>query len=184
MKQMNTEQYKKRIGKFLSLVLRHDPGRIGIELDENGWANVKELIEKCKKHRYHFSMEDLIEIVETNDKQRYSFNEKCSKIRANQGHSIDIDLALTPVEPPEYLYHGTATRFLSSIMEEGIIRGRRQHVHLSKDRETAIKVGSRHGKPTILTIMSGKMYRDVVLFYQSDNEVWLTDYVDVRYISQ
>ena len=178
-----TEQDKKRIGKFLSLVLRHDPAKIGLELDDQGWANVKELIEKCKKHRYHFSMEDLIEIVETNDKQRYSFNEKRNKIRANQGHSIDIDLALTPVEPPEFLYHGTATRFLSSIMEQGIVKGSRQHVHLSKDKETAVKVGSRHGKPVVLTIMSGRMYEEGILFYQSDNGVWLTDYVDVKYIS-
>lgn len=179
-----TEQDKKRIGKFLSLVLRHDPAKIGIELDENGWVNVNELIEKCKKHRYHFSVADLIEIVETNDKKRYSFNEKRNKIRANQGHSIDIDLALSPVEPPEFLYHGTATRFLSSIMEEGIVKGSRQHVHLSKDKETATKVGSRHGKPVILTIMSGKMYQDGILFYQSDNGVWLTDYVNVKYISE
>jgi len=178
-----TEQDKKRIGKFLSLVLRHDPDKIGVELDEQGWANVKELIEKCKKHRYHFSMEDLIEIVETNDKQRYSFNEKQNKIRANQGHSIDIDLALASTEPPEYLYHGTATRFLSSIMGQGIVRGSRQHVHLSKDKETATKVGSRHGKPAILTIRAGQMFRDGVEFYQSDNGVWLTDYVDVKYLS-
>lgn len=179
-----TEQDKKRIGKFLSLILRHEPQKIGIELDEQGWANVKELIEKCNKHHYHFSMEDLIEIVETNDKQRYSFNEKRNKIRANQGHSIDIDLALRPVEPPEYLYHGTATRFVSSIMEQGILKGSRQYVHLSKDKETATKVGSRHGKPSILTIMSGNMYKDGILFYQSNNGVWLTDYVDVKYISK
>ena len=178
-----TEQDKKRIGKFLSLILRHDPGTIGIELDENGWADVNELIEKCKKHRYHFSMEDLIEIVETNDKQRYSFNEKRSKIRANQGHSIDIDLDLSPVEPPEYLYHGTATRFMSSIMEKGILKGSRQHVHLSKDKQTATNVGLRHGKPVILTIMSGKMHRDGIPFYLSDNGVWLTDYIDTKYIS-
>ena len=163
-----TEQDKKRIGKFLSLILRHDPDKIGLELDEQGWANVK----------------DLIEIVETNDKQRYSFNEKRNKIRANQGHSIDIDLALSPVEPPEFLYHGTATRFLSSIMEQGIIKGSRQHVHLSKDKETATKVGSRHGKVIVLTIMTGKMHQDGILFYQSDNGVWLTDYVDVKYISK
>lgn len=179
-----TEQDKKRIGKFLSLILRHDPAKINIELDEQGWANVQELINKCKKHRYHFSMEDLIEIVETNDKQRYSFNEKRNKIRANQGHSIDIDLALSPVEPPLYLYHGTATRFIPSIMKEGIVRGSRQHVHLSKDKDTATKVGSRHGKPQILTILSGQMHSDGILFYQSDNGVWLTDYIDVKYISQ
>ncbi len=179
-----TEENKKRIGKFLSYVLRHEPDKIGIELDENGWANVQELIEKCKKHRCHFSMNDLIEIVETNDKKRYSFNEKRNKIRANQGHSIDIDLGLSPVEPPEFLYHGTATRFLNSIMEEGIVKGSRQHVHLSKDKQTAEKVGSRHGKVAILTILSGKMHEDGILFYQSDNGVWLTDYIDVKYISQ
>ena len=179
-----TEQDKKRIGKFLSLVLRHDPDKIGLELDEQGWGNVRELIDKCKKHRYHFSMEDLIEIVETNDKQRYTFNEKRNKIRANQGHSIDIDLALSPSEPPKFLYHGTAIRFLPSIMQEGIVKGSRQHVHLSKDKETATKVGSRHGKPVTLSIMSGQMYKDGIQFYQSDNDVWLTDYVDVKYISQ
>lgn len=178
-----TEQDKKRIGKFLSLVLRHSPETIGIELDENGWANVQELIEKCKEHRYHFSMEDLIEIVEMNDKQRYSFNEKRNKIRANQGHSIDIDLALTPVEPPEFLYHGTATRFVESIMENGIVKQSRQHVHLSKDKETATKVGTRHGKPIVLTILAGQMSKDGILFYQSDNGVWLTDYVDNKYIT-
>jgi len=177
------ETDKKRIGKFLSLVLRHQPETIGIELDEQGWANVKELIEKCKKHRYHFSMEDLIEIVETNDKKRYSFNEKRNKIRANQGHSIDINLALQPVEPPEYLYHGTAKRFLSSIREKGILKGTRQHVHLSKELDTAVKVGARHGKPAILTILSGQMYREGIQFYCSDNGVWLTDYIDVKYIS-
>lgn len=177
------EQEKKRIGKFLSLVLRHEPQKIGIELDEQGWANTKELIEKCKKKRYHFSMDDLIEIVETNDKQRYSFNEKRNKIRANQGHSINIDLALQPISPPDFLYHGTATRSLDSIMELGIIKGSRQYVHLSKDKETATKVGSRHGKPIVLTIMAGQMAKDGILFYQAENGVWLTDYVYVKYIS-
>lgn len=177
-----TEQDKKRISKFLSLILRHEPDKIGLNLDVNGWANVKELIEKSKKHRYHFSMEELTEVIETNDKQRFSLNEKRTKIRANQGHSININLALSPSEPPEYLYHGTATRFFSSIMEEGIIKGSRQHVHLSKDKETATKVGSRHGKVIVLTIMTSQMYKDGILFYQSDNGVWLTDYVDVKYI--
>lgn len=179
-----TEEDKKRIGKFLSLVLRHEPQKIGLELDEQGWANVNELIEKCKKHRYHFTMDQLEEIVETNNKKRYSFDEKRNKIRANQGHSIEIDLGLSPIEPPEFLYHGTATRFLSSIMKEGIVKGSRQHVHLSSDKETAEKVGSRHGKVCILTILTGKMYQDGIPFYQSENGVWLTDFVDVKYISK
>jgi len=179
-----TEQHKKRIGKFLSLVLRHEPQKIGITLDENGWADVQELIEKCSKHRVSFTMNELEEIVATNDKKRYSFNENKTMIRANQGHSIDIDLALNPVEPPEFLYHGTADRFYTSIMESGIKKASRQHVHLSKDKETAHKVGSRHGRPVILTILSGQMYRDGVEFFVSDNSVWLTDYVDTKYISK
>lgn len=179
-----TEQHKKRIGKFLSLVLRHEPQKIGIELDPNGWVNVQELIEKCGKHRVSFTMNELEEIVATNDKKRYSFNEDKTKIRANQGHSVDIDLALSPVEPPEYLYHGTADRFCASIMENGIKKASRQHVHLSKDKETAHKVGSRHGRPVILTILSGQMYRDGIEFFVSDNGVWLTDFVEPKYISE
>lgn len=179
-----TEEQKKRIGKFLSLILRHEPQKIGLELDHQGWANVTELIAKCKKHRYHFSREELEEIVETNNKCRYSFNEKKNKIRANQGHSIDVDLGLSPIEPPEFLYHGTATRFVKSIMEEGIVKGSRQHVHLSSDKETAEQVGSRHGKVCILTIMTKQMYKDGIDFYCSDNGVWLTDYIDVKYISK
>lgn len=114
------EQHKKRIGKFLSLVLRHEPQKIGIRLDENGWADVQELIQKCAMHRVNFTMAELEEIVATNDKKRYSFNEDKTRIRANQGHSIEIDLTLSPVEPPDFLYHGTADRFYTSMMAEGI----------------------------------------------------------------
>ncbi|MDU1891779.1 MAG: RNA 2'-phosphotransferase [Dysgonomonas sp.] len=177
------EQHKKRIGKFLSLVLRHEPQKIGIELDENGWADVSELIVKCARKNIRFNMKELEEIVVTNDKKRYSFNEDKTKIRANQGHSINIDLGLTPVEPPEFLFHGTAERSYASIMEDGIKRVSRQHVHLSKDKETAHKVGSRHGRPIILTILSGQMYRDGFEFFVSENGVWLTDYVEAKYIS-
>lgn len=175
---------KKRIGKFLSLVLRHSPETIGIELDENGWADVDELIKKCAKHRYVFTIVQLEEIVATNNKKRYAFNEDNTKIRANQGHSIDINLELNSVEPPEYLYHGTATRFLSSIREKGILKGNRQHVHLSSDKDTAVNVGARHGKPVVLIVMSGKMHEDGIEFYCSDNGVWLTDYVDMKYVSE
>ena len=178
------EQDKKRIGKFLSLILRHDPKKIGLVLDDNGWADVQELIQKCAKHRVFFTMKQLEEIVETNDKKRYSFNEDKTRIRANQGHSITIDMEFTPIEPPEFLYHGTADRFLLSIREKGIQKMSRQHVHLSKDKETAQKVGSRHGKAVILTVLSGKMYKDGIEFYLSDNGVWLTDYIDPKYVSK
>lgn len=181
-KEMN-EKDKKRIGKFISLILRHEPDKIGLQLDENGWADVNKLISKCGKHRVSFTMEQLEDIVETNDKKRYSFNEDKTKIRANQGHSVNVNLELQVVEPPEYLYHGTADRFISSIMEKGIIKMNRQHVHLSKDKETAVKVGSRHGKAVILTVMAGKMHREGSAFFVSDNGVWLTDYVEAKYIS-
>ena len=178
------EQHKKRIGKFLSLILRHEPQKIGIQLDENGWADVEELMSKCARKNVRFSMQELEEIVATNDKKRYSFNDDKTKIRANQGHSINVDLGFIPVEPPEYLYHGTAERYVNSIMEEGIKRVSRQYVHLSKDKETAHKVGSRHGRPVILTILSGQMYRDGFEFYVSENGVWLADYVEAKYISK
>ncbi|MPT31910.1 MAG: RNA 2'-phosphotransferase [Chryseobacterium sp.] len=179
-----TESEKKKISKFLSLVLRHQPETIDLILDENGWANVDELREKCSKHKIDFTLEELNEVVETNDKKRFIFNEDKTKIRANQGHSIDIDLALKPQQPPEFLYHGTAHSNVESILEKGIEKRNRQHVHLSLDKETATKVGMRHGKPIILTIRTEKMFEDGILFYLSENNVWLTDFVDSKYISK
>lgn len=174
-------QYK-QISKFLSLVLRHKPEVIGLNLDENGWAGVKELQEKCAKQNQDFTLEELDEIVETNDKKRFIFNEDQTKIRANQGHSIDINLALKPQQPPEFLYHGTAENNVKSILEKGIEKRSRQHVHLSSDKDTAAKVGMRHGKPVLLTIMTGKMYKNGITFYLSENKVWLTDFIDPEYI--
>ena len=178
-----TETEKKKISKFLSLILRHQPETIDLILDENGWANVDELREKCSKHKISFTLEDLDEVVETNDKKRFIFNEDKTKIRANQGHSIEIDLALIPQQPPDFLYHGTAQSNLDSILENGIEKRNRQQVHLSQDKETATKVGMRHGKPLILTIKTGKMFEDGILFYLSENNVWLTDFVNAKYIS-
>lgn len=178
------EQQKKKISKFLSLILRHQPEIINLTLDKNGWANVDELKEKCSKNNMDFTLEELDEVVETNDKKRFIFNEDKTKIRANQGHSIDIDLALKPQQPPEFLYHGTAQNNVDSILEKGIEKRSRQHVHLSLDKETATKVGMRHGKPVILTIRTGKMYEDGVLFYLSENKVWLTDFIESKYISR
>lgn len=180
---MMDERQKRRIGKFLSFVLRHQPETIDLKLDENGWANVAELRSKSAKNRMHFTFEELVEVVETNDKKRFIFNGDKTKIRANQGHSIDIDLALKPQQPPDLLYHGTAINNVASILEKGIDKRNRQHVHLSNNRETANKVGMRHGKPTILTVKAGKMSEDGILFYCSENGVWLTDYVDAKYIS-
>lgn len=174
----------KKISKFLSLILRHQPETINLGLDENGWADINELITKSAKNRMHFTLEELNEIVETNNKKRFAFNEDKTKIRANQGHSIDIDLALIALQPPEFLYHGTAEVNIASIREKGIERRSRQHVHLSSDKETALKVGMRHGKPVILTIRTGKMFEEGIKFYLSDNGVWLTDFVDAKYISK
>lgn len=179
-----TEQNKTKIGKLLSMILRHEPEKIGITLDENGWAEVKELREKCARKHLHFTIDELEEIVATNNKKRYSFNENKTKIRANQGHSIDIDIDLPTITPPEFLYHGTAERFLSSIGEKGIQKMSRQHVHLSHEKSTAENVGSRHGKAVVLTILSRKMYADGIKFYQAANGVWLTDYIDPKYISK
>jgi putative RNA 2'-phosphotransferase len=173
----------KRISKFLSLILRHQPETIQLKLDENGWADVSELITKAKG-RMHFSFEDLEEVVETNNKKRFAFNEDKTMIRASQGHSIDIDLALKAVQPPDFLYHGTADSNISSIFEKGIEKRNRQHVHLSADKETATKVGMRHGKPIILTIRTKEMFDNGIPFYLSANGVWLTDFVDAKYISK
>lgn len=174
----------KKISKFLSLILRHQPESIGLKLDENGWADVEELRTKSAKKRMYFTLEELDEVVETNNKKRFAFNDDKTKIRASQGHSIDIDLALETLQPPEFLYHGTAETNISSILEKGIEKRNRQHVHLSADKETATKVGMRHGKPIILTIRTGKMHEDGLFFYQSANGVWLTEFVDSKYISK
>ena len=166
-----------RASKFLSLVLRHQPEKIGITLDPHGWAKVREILPGM-----NLTMEDLTYIVETDEKQRYSFNKDRTLIRANQGHSISIDLELEAREPPEYLYHGTVGQFLGSIQKEGLQKQKRQYVHLSPDVETAVKVGRRRGKPVVLQVASGRMHQDGYTFYLSDNGVWLTDAVPVQYI--
>jgi putative RNA 2'-phosphotransferase len=178
------EQQKKKISKFLSYVLRHHPELINLNLDENGWANVDELITKSTNDSQGFTFEELDEIVQTNAKKRFAFNEDKTRIRASQGHSIDINLDLIPQQPPEFLYHGTAQNNVKSILEKGIEKRSRQHVHLSIDKETATNVGMRHGKPVILIISTGKMFEDGIEFYLSKNEVWLTDFVDANYISE
>lgn len=178
------EKTAKSVSKFLSLVLRHSPETIELKLDENGWADVDELILKCNKKgsQNQMTAELLDYVVENNDKKRFAFNDDKTKIRASQGHSISVELNLNEAEPSEFLYHGTVEKFLENIQKEGLQKMSRQHVHLSKDRETAIKVGGRRGVPQILTIKSGEMFKDGFKFYLSENNVWLTDEVPAKYI--
>lgn len=170
-----------KISKFLSLVLRHKPETIGLELDREGWTDVKELLIRLRDHRMPLTMDELEEIVATNNKKRFKFNDNKTKIRASQGHSINVDLKLEPVEPPDVLYHGTATKNLDSIFKYGISKQKRQHVHLSADKQTARKVGQRHGNVVVITIDAKKMYEAGEKFFLSDNNVWLTDYVEPKY---
>lgn len=168
--------------KFLALILRHAPEKIGLKLDKNGWADVQELITKIANAKVVLTLSDLYEIVATDNKKRYVFNEDETKIRASQGHSINIDLELKPITPPDTLYHGTAKRFWISIDKSGLSKMNRQYVHLSQDKETAHKVGIRHGDPIILTIDSKRMYESGYAFYLSENKVWLTEKVPREFI--
>lgn len=176
---MNKKKIK-TTSKFLSLILRHKPETIGLKLDENGWVDIDELIEKSKKTK--LTKELLDEVVEQNDKKRFIVEN--GKIRANQGHSIEIDLELKAVTPPDVLYHGTATKFLISIMKIGLNKQKRQHVHLSKDIETARTVGMRHGKVVILEVDAKRMFEEGYLFYLSVNGVWLTAVVPVEFLQE
>lgn len=178
---MNEHSIKKT-SKFLSLILRHSPETIHLSLDENGWADVMDLIKLCNKHQHKLDLEQLQYIVNSNDKKRFAFNEDQTKIRASQGHSIAINLGLNISTAPDTLFHGTVDRFLNHIKLEGLLKMNRQHVHLSQELETAIKVGNRRGQAIILTIQSGIMQQDGFQFYLSDNGVWLTECVPPQYI--
>jgi putative RNA 2'-phosphotransferase len=172
-----------RASKFLALVLRHDPGRIGIELDSAGWVPIDTLLTALKRHGHGLSRERLDRVVAAPGKKRYEYDESRTLIRASQGHSVTVDLGYAPTEPPLVLYHGTATRFLDAIFREGIERGKRHHVHLSRDTETAAKVGARHGRPAVLTVDAALMAADGHVFYLSTNGVWLTEHVAPRYLA-
>lgn len=167
--------------KFVSLILRHKPETIGIQLDEHGWANVEELIAGISKTR-EFNREILEEIVQTDSKQRFTFNEDKTKIRANQGHSISVDVELSEAIPPETLWHGTGEKYVASIDQQGLIPKGRLYVHLSSDAATATKVGSRHGKPVLYIVKTKKMHDDGYKFFLSKNGVWLTKEVPVKYL--
>jgi putative RNA 2'-phosphotransferase len=171
-----------RISNFLSLVLRHKPETIGLSLDRRGWARVDELIAATNRAGVPLDQALLRQVVEQNDKQRFAFSDDGLRIRASQGHSLPVDLGLEPLAPPQFLYHGTATRFLNSIRRHGLIPRGRVHVHLSPDEPTALRVGKRHGKPVVLTVQAGRMHRDGFKFYRSANRVWLTQKVPVEYL--
>lgn len=172
----------RKASKFMSLLLRHKPEAIGLELDECGWANIEELVALSIQAGQPLELPVIQSVVETSDKQRFSISDCGGFVRANQGHSIPVDLNLEPVEPPELLYHGTATRFVESIFQQGLKKQRRQHVHLSATRETALAVGRRHGKPMILRVRAKEMHQCGHSFYQSRNGVWLTNHVPQSYI--
>ena len=165
------------VSSYLSKYLRQTPHELGLTLQSGGWVLLDDLLDAARNHGFLISYDELVEVVETNDKRRFSFDETGELIRANQGHSVTVDLQLEEVVPPEVLYHGTVERFLPSIREVGLVRGNRHHVHLSKDVETAQKVGARRGKPVILKVDAVAMQRDGHRFLVSANGVWLTDAV-------
>ena len=172
---------EKEISKYISLILRHKPEVIGISLDEHGWANVEELITGINKTEA-IDMQLLTKIVAEDEKQRYSFNEDKSLIRANQGHSVPVDVELEQRIPPDVLWHGTAEKYVASIEHRGLIPKSRLYVHLSADYETAAKVGTRHGKPVVYQIDTRKMQEDEFEFYISANNVWLVKNVPVNFL--
>lgn len=171
------------ISKYICFVLRHHPEDIDISLDNHGWANVDELIAGIARSKdKEFNRETLERIVREDNKQRYSFNSDGTKIRANQGHSIPVDVELEKREPPEILYHGTAEKYVESINRSGLVSKHRLYVHLSNNIETATDVGSRHGKPVIYEVASREMYNDGYDFFISVNGVWLTKEVHIKYL--
>ena len=174
----------RRTSKFLSLILRHRPELVDLQLDAHGWADVGELVTKVnKKNGTHLARSDIEHVVATSDKQRFQLSADGQQIRANQGHSIEVDLELEPVEPPAVLYHGTATRFAESIMKHGLAKRQRHHVHLSADLDTAEAVGKRHGKLAMFLVDAAGMHQGGHEFFVSANGVWLTDHVPAEFLT-
>jgi len=171
-----------KISKYLSRHLRHAPDRIGIQLAPGGWVPVSELLDACQKNKFPVLLADLKKVVAQNDKQRFSFDSTGTLIRANQGHSVEVDLQLEAAVPPDILYHGTGSTAVESILSQGIRKMSRHHVHLSVDIPTARQVGGRHGIPAIFTVDAAAMQRDGHTFYCSANKVWLVDFVPANYL--
>jgi putative RNA 2'-phosphotransferase len=179
---MNSKKEVVRISRFLSLVLRHQPQAINLTLDENGWASVPELLNKLNAEGFIVDFDGLQQVVETNTKKRFAFNEDKTMIRASQGHSIMVDLGFEKKEPPAVLYHGTAAINSAAISKGGLLKQSRLHVHLSADMETALKVGQRHGRPVVFEVSAKEMYQQGYGFYLSENGVWLTDFVPADFL--
>ena len=173
-----------RLSKFMSLLLRHRPHDFGLTLDREGWCKVEDLVDCARKNGFAVELNDIMEVVTTNDKQRFAISSDGTMIRANQGHSVEVELGLEPSQPPEILYHGTSTKSLEAILQRGLSRQKRHHVHLSKDRKTALDVGSRYGKAVLLLVDAAKMHRDGFQFFETENGVWLTDHVPVIYLRE
>ena len=178
---MNAKETVKT-SKFLSLILRHEPERVGIKLDSAGWVSVDELLEAVNRHGILLTLEELKEVVATNDKKRFAFSEDGLKIRASQGHSVEVELKYQPEVPPKFLYHGTPEKFVASIRATGLNKGERHGVHLSPDAATATKVGQRRGRAVVLKIRAGVMHRAGHVFRRSANNVWLVDFVPAEFI--
>jgi putative RNA 2'-phosphotransferase len=172
------------VSKFLAKHLRHAPEALGLTLQPGGWVSVDDLLAASQRAGFRITYDELIESVETNDKKRFSFDGTGDLIRANQGHSVEVDLQLEESQPPDVLYHGTVERFLASIMTEGLKKGKRHHVHLSRDTETARKVGARRGQPIILQVDAAKMHHQGFKFFVSANGVWLTETVPVVFLAR
>lgn len=171
-----------KISKYLSMVLRHQPERIGIKLAPGGWVDVEELLNGCAKNRFSVTRAELLEVVAKNDKKRFSFDRTATLIRANQGHSVEIDLQLEPTVPPDVLYHGTGRGAVESILETGLCKMSRHHVHLSADIPTAKIVGKRKGFPAVFGVDAAEMRSKGFLFYRSENLVWLVENVPPEYL--
>ena len=170
----------KKISKYLSFILRHQPDSISLELSDEGWANIEELITRTKK--FKLTKESIQTVVDTNNKKRFLISDDGQRIKANQGHSIKVSLELEPVTPPDFLLHGTAERFIESIFKQGLTKQQRHHVHLSETKETAMSVGSRYGKPVLLKVNGKQMHEDGFEFFKTENDVWLVGCVPAKYL--
>ncbi|MCU0866857.1 MAG: RNA 2'-phosphotransferase [Planctomycetes bacterium] len=172
-----------KTSRYLSKILRHQPQRIGLQLDAQGWADIDELLRLLTQHGRPLTRVELEAVVRDNDKQRFKISPDGQRIRASQGHSIPVDLDLPPTPPPDTLFHGTATHSTAAIFAEGLRPGTRRHVHLSRDYATAMRVGARHGEAVVLAVASGAMHAAGHPFFVADNGVWLTAHVPPRFLA-